>query len=233
MTDNHRSHEMWRRRGGEGLTIIVSILLALATDAAWDYRGDRATEREILAGLRIEFAEAEAEIRADLSSREEILRWSRRLLAVREGQSAEPPPDSLSEVLLKTIDYRFYTPAHPVLEDILASGRLELLRSDELRGHLMRYIQERDRIGVLDERERVFAANRIEPFLESRVDLAYLALQSDDSARSAREAARFYTAIRETAFGSLLYYRIERTDGAQEFGEILLGVIQDVRRSLD
>ncbi|HSM08466.1 MAG TPA: hypothetical protein VLA33_05555 [Gemmatimonadota bacterium] len=223
----------WRRRGAEGLTIVVSILLALAAEAAWGYRGDRAAEREILAGLRVEFAQAESEIRSDLRAREEILGWTRRLLAVRAGSAPEPPPDSLAEMLSRTLGYRFYTPAHPVLEDLLASGRLELIRSDTLRGQIMRYMQERDRIGVSEERERDLAANRIEPFLETRVDLAYLALQPSDTARSARQARRFYAAIREPAFGSLLYYRIVRTEGAAGFGEILLGVIQDVRRSLD
>lgn len=75
MTNDLQGHGAWRRRGAESLTIIVSILLALAAEAAWQCRGDRATEREILAGLRIEFATAEAEIRGDLTSREAILRW--------------------------------------------------------------------------------------------------------------------------------------------------------------
>jgi len=119
------------------------------------------------------------------------------------------------------------------LEDVLMSGRLDLIRSDEIRGHLMRYVQERDRIGVLDERERELAADRIEPFLEARVDLARLALPSRDSAATAAEARKFFAAIREDAFGSLLYFRIERTQSAHDFGETLLGVIQDVERSLD
>lgn len=113
------------------------------------------------------------------------------------------------------------------------SGRLDLIRSDEIRGHLMRYAQERDRIGVLDEREREFVADRIEPFLETRVDLAYLAPGSADSAGTAEEARKFFAAIREPAFGSLLYYRIARSEGAHRFGEVLLGVIHDVRRSLN
>lgn len=233
MTNELELPKTWRQRNAEALTIIVSILLALAADAAWQYRGDRATEREILEGLRLEFAEAEAEIRGDLAAREAILQWTRRLQAVREGRSPEPPLDSLPAIVSETFNYRFYTPAHPVLQDVLMSGRLELIRSYEIRGHLMRYTQERDRIGVIDERERRLVADRIEPFLETRVDLAYLTPGNADSARTAGEARKLFAAIREPAFGSLLYFRTDRTEAAHEFGERLLVVIQDVRRSLE
>lgn len=63
----------WRERSLQGLTIVVSILLALLADAAWGYRADRADELLLLEGLRTEF-----------------------------------------------VDWRFYTPVHASLDDVIA-----------------------------------------------------------------------------------------------------------------
>lgn len=41
------------RLTGEMVVIVVSILLALAADAAWDSRGDRSRERGYLNGLAV------------------------------------------------------------------------------------------------------------------------------------------------------------------------------------
>jgi hypothetical protein len=46
----------WARVLVEGVVIVASILLALAADAWWDARQDRAEERRILAALSVEFA---------------------------------------------------------------------------------------------------------------------------------------------------------------------------------
>jgi len=53
----------WPHILAEGVVIIASILLALATDAWWDGVQERAEEREILSSLRAEF-EANQEVLA-------------------------------------------------------------------------------------------------------------------------------------------------------------------------
>lgn len=232
----------WKRTTIEGLTIIVSILLALTAEATWQYRSDRADEREVLAGLRIEFEEAELEIRADLQSREGTVAAIRRLLAARDDRALAPPVDSLADTIGWLRNWRFYTPAHPVLTDVLASGRLDLIRSDSVRLALMSYAQERDRVAVMDELERTFVIDQLEPWLSTHVDLARVAPLSGTRTGSsmtgtarltASEGARFLALLGEAAFGSLLQLGLENVEAAYEFGEYLLVTIERVQSALE
>ncbi|NIQ58092.1 MAG: hypothetical protein GWN71_33425, partial [Gammaproteobacteria bacterium] len=65
--------------------------------------------------------------------------------------------------LTSLINYRFYTPIHAVLDDLISSGNLGLIRSDPLRFAIMDYDQERERLQVVEEREARFSAEQLEP----------------------------------------------------------------------
>ena len=223
-----RARSAWSKRAGEGLTIVASILLALAADSAWSYRSDRQEERRLLEGLREEFAEAASEVGGDIAYRGQMLDR----IASAASYSAGPlPGDSLRVVVSALIDWRFYTPAHAVLDDAMASGRLDLIRSDSVRRAIMAYMQQRGRIGVFDERERDFVADRVEPVLMERLPLARIL--SGGGEPTDADIAAFRTLSSEPDFQSLVTLRHQRTEEAIIFSGLVQRTIERVRAALD
>ena len=226
-------HEMgtrWVGFAAEVVTIVIGILLALAANAGYQYVADRTSESEILGALRVEFAADVEELRADQRHRNQKLASIDLLKAVRKGTIGRPTPEILANALLKSLDYRFYTPSHPVLDDLLATGRLELIRSDELRHALMDFGQARSRIAVVEQREREFVATQIEPYLASRLDLEALEAESPDELASSLLAVS--ELLGENYFGSLLYLNRERTQSSTNFAENLLNAVFRVQELL-
>jgi hypothetical protein len=221
----------WSRYAAEVVTIVVGILLALGADAGRQYLVDRQSEREILAALRIEFAADVSEITRDQEKRSEKLAGIDLLRDVRAGAVASTSPKALADALLQTLDYRFYTASHPVLDDLLQTGRLELIRSNELRYALMIFGQRRSRIGVVEQRERDFVADQFEPYVGAKLDLEALASGSPDKVAAALNDISGM--LPERNFGSLLYLNRDHTNLSLAYGEELLAAVTEVQQVLD
>lgn len=215
--------------GAEALTIVVGILLALAADAGWSWFGDRADEARLIDGLREEFAEAEREITADMASRERTVAITDSLLDAGAGSGVASLADA--EAMSDLMNWRFYTPAHPFLDDALSSGRIELIRSGEIRRAIMAYVQERERIKVFDDEERAFVSGRLEPFMVTRLSLERLrGLRGPDAVTS--ELGRLLELTRDQEFRSLLFLRRERSEQGRSYGANLRDTIRGVRDAL-
>lgn len=230
MTGVQKTSPRWNRFAEEVGSIVLGILLALAANAAYKYLGDRGSEREILRALRVEFAADVSELQSDQRSRRHKLESIDLLNAVRTGAVARPRPDSMASALLQLLGYRFYTASHPVLDDLLMTGRLDLIRSDALRHALMVFGQERSRIGVIEQRERDFVASQLEPYLSPRLDLQALASDSSGTGTATRRTVD--RVLAEDTFGSLLYLNRMRTQNSLRFAEGLLATVMEVRRVL-
>lgn len=126
----------WRRITAEGAAIVVSILLAFAIDASWDSSRERAEEEQALEGLRVEFSENRRLLQANLEGHRAVLGASGELLTISDGVGAAEP-DSVAFLLRRVfIDAFSFNPSVGVLEGLIASGDLGLIRSEELRSLL-------------------------------------------------------------------------------------------------
>lgn len=221
----------------EGATIVLSILLALLLEAMWNYRGDRVREREYLAGLRQEFGASARELAQDDEVRGVILARVERLLEASRNPAVPPPRDSLGAWTASTLNYRFYTPAHSVLEDLISSGSLGLIRSDSIRRLLLGYEQARERLAVAEERERAFIADELEPWLARSLRLDnYLALETmdvDPVLERAPPLAPYRDLLADPTYASLLLLRWERTEVTRLFASNVGRTIERLLELLD
>jgi hypothetical protein len=231
MTEIREGKPPLRRYAAEVLTIVVGVLLALAADAGRQYLADRATEREILAALRVEFAADVREIGADQNRRARKLAAIALLDRERTGDPDDPPPDTLAAAVALSMDWRWYTASHPVLDDVLSTGRLELLRSVDLRRALMDFGQERARLAVIEQGEREFVAREVEPYLASRLDLSGLASPRSPEQRAAAMRA-LPDLLADQTFGSLLYLDRARTESSRDYAAGLLDKVSAVQAAL-
>jgi len=231
MTEGEESEPRWRRRAAEALTIVVGILLALAADAGRQYVADRGTERDILAALRMEFAVDVQELEADQDQRGQKLAAIELLSGVHSGSVQSADLDGLADALLWTMNWRYYTPSHPVLDDLLTTGRLDLIRSGDLRRALMAFQGERARVAVAEERERDFVARDVQPYLAARLDLEALSSLRSPEQRSAALRA-LPDVIAAPNFGSLLYLDRKRAESSSSFASGLLEAVHTVQKAL-
>ena len=169
----------WPRILAEGAVIIVSILLALAGDAWWDERRERAEEHEALVALAQDFDVAADRLGGVLATVDSIrvaaavmLEWTGPRADARNG-------DSLAVLLPIVSRLPTFQPPLGSLEALLGSGDLRLIRNDSLRAALASFpsrlagIHRTESYGA----EQVFGELR--PFLNRSVPMRRFARGGD------------------------------------------------------
>jgi len=131
----------WLRVFVEGVVIVGSILLAFGLQAWWDESRERVEEQQILQGLQEEFRQHQAYV----SRRLEINEGTRRGIETLQRFSGDSVRDSAGgvEVVEAIRSIAVSPPATQlrgaVLEGLIGSGRLELIRDRRLRDELGRW----------------------------------------------------------------------------------------------
>lgn len=161
-----------KRHALEAITIVASILFALWVDATWDRYQERQREAEYLAGLAIEFESAAQELASDQRVRKAVL--NNLAAALNKDDDGNPPTEQAQRRASdpsNILNARFYTPSHANLDDLISSGSLQLLRSEPVRLALLNYLQERDRLAVVEQDYREYVNRHMEPYVLAHGEL--------------------------------------------------------------
>jgi hypothetical protein len=120
----------------DGVVIVLGVLIALAADAAWDYRVDRADERVALRQLDAEFRANASQLDSVATGHRLGLDAAAILLDAVRGETALSA-DSMRN-LVRALDVAWtFNPKLAALESVTQSGRLGLIRDDSLRVELV------------------------------------------------------------------------------------------------
>jgi hypothetical protein len=118
---------------GEILLVVIGILIALQVHNWNEERNLQKEERHYLAALRTDFGSAESSFRLILGAVQEQLDHNERLLTILAGPVGSVPGDSLVGMLRKAfIDVPFGVQV-TAYNDLLNSGKLAVIQSEELR----------------------------------------------------------------------------------------------------
>jgi hypothetical protein len=118
---------------GEILLVVIGILIALQVHNWNEDRNRQKEERHYLAALHTDFETAESRFRIILGAVQEQLDHNERLLTILAGPVGSVPGDSLVGMLRKAfIDVPFGVQV-TAYADLLNSGKLAVLQSEELR----------------------------------------------------------------------------------------------------
>ena len=161
----------WTRLLAEALAIVMSILLAFAIDAAWDARGQRLRERSYLERLLTEFRDNRQDLIEDRADRDRILAGFAYVLSATGAPELASPSEIGSRLQNLSGNFRFYSPSHAVLNELVASGDLGLLRSDSLRHALLRYDEEQQRLAGVEESEQAIQRIVVVPYLAAHIEV--------------------------------------------------------------
>ena len=145
----------------EGVAIVVSILLAFAIDAWWDQRKERAEERDILAGLEIEFVDLRERLDSWAAFNQDGFHLLDRFLsdAVNDMDASE-----FEQVFIRSFLANVLDQGGP-LDALLASGRLEKIQDDSIRARLAKWPDWLEDIHTNDLSIRDFSWREIGPAL--------------------------------------------------------------------
>lgn len=217
----------WARILTEGLVIVVSILLAFGLQAWWEQRQERLAETDALTRLASEFVAVDSVMRAWQDRHRRTFDAGEALLALTGPSTAEPlGADSLG-VLLGMVESTWtLDPPGGVLSSLITSGRLNLIRNQELQAALVSHQ------GLLDDvhGDEVFAlrhvSDQLGPYLDQRV--AYrtvVALRNDYRTTSSRFSDGFQALLSDRHFENLIEARVANTYWAlRSYQEALDGV---------
>ena len=213
------------------LTVIITgILLALAADASWDYQQDRKQEREVIKALVIEFKKDAEELLEDQSLRLARLGSFKALTNFSNDLTLPQKADALQSLL----GYRFYAPNHAILDDILSTGRLSLIRSDKIRELIMTFEHERETQIIMESASLDNSSTLMRSYLATKMD--FLALNSTDINKSyyLENSGQDHIAqiLDDENFRSLLYLSFRRTRGIHRHADILLDIVYELQEEL-
>lgn len=225
----------WFRILAEAIAIVFSILLAFGIDAAWDLRGDRRREESYLRRLRIEFQDNRQDLLDDRTDRDRIIADFAFVL----GASADPDRAIPAEIgrRLQNLsgNFRFYSPAQAVLNELISSGDLGLLRSDSLRHALLRYDEVRQRLAGVEESEQAIQRLVVVPYLAEHMEV--LPWIPDDQKAALGIAPRAHQDPRswltDAAFQNMILLRWQRSGVVQRYSDPVLAEVNRILVILD
>lgn len=199
------------------MVIVASILMAFAIDAAWDARRERAEEARTVFGLEEEF-------RAYVETLEQSVAQSnvtlRRLGFLFSG-SEDVPIDSLDAAFWELLYAPTWDRGSGARDALVASGQLELLRSEALRVSLAEWQGIKDELLDNQLSVRTYVLETLVPFLSAEgIPLARIVPYRFDPdvpiesraavgprQRSAEVEAVYRRTISNPEFQALLSYR--------------------------
>ena len=129
----------WLRVFVEGVVIVGSILLALALDAWWDERQERAEEQEILRGLEADFVSNLEQLRRVIRTHQGFDARLVRLDAMTDLEVTTVAFDSLSQYLSSINVSLTFDARDGTLDGVIGSGKLALIRDVGLRDMLVEW----------------------------------------------------------------------------------------------
>lgn len=131
----------WSRVLLQSAVIVASILLALAADAWWDGMQERELERTYIRQLTTNFQAFDEQVSNWLAVEENQLGSAVKFLSFIDSDGASPPLDSIGSWWLQTWDGESTAIlSDGLVQEMMASGSLRLIRDDTLRVMLASFV---------------------------------------------------------------------------------------------
>jgi len=164
----------WLRVAAESGAIVFSILLALAINAWWADRQNRAEEHRLLESLKSELQSNLSYIETELKYRDAVVVSILKIFAAADGEISLEPRE-LDALIGDVTWWANGVYARSVVDEIMLGGKLSLVEGDELRQLLagLPHLYEETRQVEADNRD--ITENVVIPFLSRNASLSQIA----------------------------------------------------------
>lgn len=123
----------WPQAFAEVFLIVVGVGAALAADSWNNWRIERKEEQEYLQALRTDFEETQSNLEAAIAYNSSVRDSNLRLLSLLEQPRASVPPDTLAVYTNRAFRLMPFGVVMGTYNDMVNSGKLEIISSDSLR----------------------------------------------------------------------------------------------------
>jgi len=129
----------WRYAFGEFSIILLGVLAAFAVDNWNSDRKDRFLEREYLLSLLDDFDADKISLDNAMRRTEEIASHQQSVLGAVEKRQLEMPPADFVRAVAEVGLLVFATPSRRTINDLMSTGNLRIIESDDVRTELVNY----------------------------------------------------------------------------------------------
>ena len=222
----------WGQAAGEALLILVGVLLALGADALWEERSERAQEKEYLGALVDELHQLQIHVASVADVATEVEDTGRELLRVSANWSSAPvTPDSLANLIAVLSVDGEWSPPRTVYDDLVNTGAVRLIRSDEVRRELNELTASLAWVETRQERHNGFFWTEMEPYF--RANLPVLAVFGWGSLPAPTESWTPGPFVATEEFRNLVAAKSLTAMDVRDGAERLLTLIERVIRTIE
>ena len=166
----HRFNKYLLYAVGEVALVVIGILIALQIDNWNEYRKEREQEKELLAQLKSEYQSNLEQLDSKMGLRDRMITACVKLL-----DYVDHPGTRNTDSTLYYLGYTILTPTFdPIVNDIISSGRIQLLQNTLLKEKLSRWTSD---VVQVTEEEIVwldYRSNHYRPLLEENISIRTL-----------------------------------------------------------
>lgn len=146
---------------GEIILVVIGILIALSINNWNEYRKDRNQEREFLVQLQSEFESNLNQLDQKIALRKDMIKAAITLL-----NCIDFPENCNPDIISTNIGYSILAPTFdPIVNDIISSGRIQLLQSADLKQKLSLWTSEIVQVTEEEQMWTHYRSNEYVPFL--------------------------------------------------------------------
>ena len=156
----------------EFLVVVTGVLVALTLNAWFEARSHRKQERELLVGLRSEFAANRTAYDQYVAHHQRMMAGSKRVLELTGPAATEIQPAQIDSLIFDLLDPFVYEPTTRQIEAALSSGQFTLIRNDSLRAALAAWPDQFRLLRRMEEISITGVTFRFAPYLFKRIPIA-------------------------------------------------------------
>jgi hypothetical protein len=118
---------------GEILLVVIGILIALQINTWNENQKNKSKEELIIKNLHLEFQKNKEKLRVSIQHHQAILGSTQQIMDLIAESDPDLNTHNLDSLLAQSIDYLDFSPSQSVLSDLISSGNLNLISSEQLR----------------------------------------------------------------------------------------------------
>ncbi|GMQ25458.1 hypothetical protein Aoki45_21400 [Algoriphagus sp. oki45] len=156
---------------GEIVLVVIGILIALQINTWNEQRKDKEKENSILLGLYTESLGNRENLKTTIQHHEALLETTKSLMGLFYLSDYELKNYNLDSLIERTIDFRDFNPSLSVIQDLISSGNLGLISSENLRVLIFDWGRETEELKESYETLDESAAQLMLPYLTKNASM--------------------------------------------------------------
>jgi len=126
---------------GEIILVVIGILIALQVNNWNEGRKLQNESQEILTALNAEFKNNREVLKDRIDYLEDANKYVKAVLSLTKSDESQLRAVNVDSIISLSLKYGNYNPANSTIQELISSGKLNLIENDQLKDHLFNWLQ--------------------------------------------------------------------------------------------